>query len=63
MGVIEEMLGCYRCAIIDQLHVVAKLSIIRSGEELPIVGGQCILSVCDSASFKIIGDVSYPIII
>ena len=37
MGIIEEMLRRHRRLVIDELDIVAELSIIRSRDKLPIV--------------------------
>ena len=37
MGIIEEMLRRHRRLIVDELDIVAELSIIRSWDELPVV--------------------------
>ena len=37
MGIVEEMLRRHRRLVIDELDIVAELSIIRSRDELPVV--------------------------
>ena len=57
------MLGRHRRLVIDELDVVAKLRIISRWDELPIVGGQRILSIGNRASFKIVGNIRDAVIV
>ena len=63
MCIVEEMLGRHRRLIIDELDVVAKLRIISRWDELPIVGGQRILSIGNRASFEVVGNIRDAVIV
>ena len=63
MCIVEEMLGRHRRLVIDELDVIAELRIVGRWYELAIVGGQRILSVGNSASFKVVGNIRDAVIV